>query len=150
MPKIAHVEIPATDIKRAKTWYGKIFGWTFQDFDKNYSLISDNGEMIGGIYYSSKALSKPDWKKPALHVYVSVDDIDAKLKEIRRARGTVLAEKDEVPGMGWWAAFADPQGVMLCLWQAARQRQETQREKAPSTGRGREDKVSMEARLLKT
>ena len=31
MHGVVHVEIPAKDLKRAKEWYGKVFGWTFKD-----------------------------------------------------------------------------------------------------------------------
>jgi hypothetical protein len=30
MHGFVHVEIPARDVRRAKNFYGKVFGWTFQ------------------------------------------------------------------------------------------------------------------------
>ena len=34
--KIDYVELPVTDIERAKTFFGGAFGWTFTDFGENY------------------------------------------------------------------------------------------------------------------
>lgn len=31
MHGFTHVEIPTRDLKRAKNFYGKVFGWTFQE-----------------------------------------------------------------------------------------------------------------------
>lgn len=57
--------------------------------------------------------------KPALNVYIGVDDIEATTKLIKRARGKILSQKSEVPSMGWWVKFADHQGAVLFLWQPA-------------------------------
>lgn len=80
---------------------------------------------------------------------MAVEDIDAKLKEIRRARGTIIEEKQEVQGMGWWAGFADPQGAVLYRWQRMPQRDEAAR---PATAMNLEEEgreVSREAQLVK-
>lgn len=112
MHEFVHVEIPTRDLKRAKTFYGKVFGWTFQDYGKNYAMISNSGSGIGAFTKVKKVPTKP-----AAQVYIGVADIDAKLKEIKQARGKVKSPKTEVPGMGWYASFADNQGAVLFLWQ---------------------------------
>ena len=38
---------------------------------------------------------------------------------IRCRVGTIVQEKDEVPGMGWYAVFADTEGNELALWESA-------------------------------
>jgi predicted enzyme related to lactoylglutathione lyase len=112
---IIHVEIPTKDIRRAKGFYGKIFGWTFQDYGKDYALFSPPGGGVGGGLTRVKKVPT----KPAVNAYIQVEDLEAKLKEIKKARGTVLKAKTEVPNMGWWAQFADNQGAVLFLWQQA-------------------------------
>ena len=116
MHGVTHVEIPVTNVKRAKEWYGKVFGWTFQDFDKEYTLWNaPGGGTSGGLYLVKKIPAKS-----AVRVYLDVADIGAKLKEIKKARGRVVRATAEVPGFGWWAAFRDPQGAELYLWQSTR------------------------------
>ena len=117
MHGLVHLEIPARDLKRAKNFYGKVFGWTFQDVGKEYTLFTPPSGGVGGGLYKVKTVPK----RPSVQAYIDVRDIDAKLKEIRQARGKVLKPKNEVMGQGWWASFADPQGLVLFLWQSGRQ-----------------------------
>lgn len=113
MHAVVHVEIPVTNMKRAKAWYGKVFGWTFQDFDKEYSMWNAPGGGTGGGFYLVKKIPA----RSAVRAYIEVEDVDAKLKDIKRARGKIVVPKKEVPTFGWWAAFKDAQGVELYLWQ---------------------------------
>lgn len=116
MHGFVHVEIPTRDLKRAKNFYGKVFGWTFQDMGKEYTLFTPPGGGTGGGIYRVKQVPK----RASVQAYIDVGNIDAKLKEIRTARGKILKPKAEVSGQGWWAAFADPQGAVLFLWQSSR------------------------------
>jgi predicted enzyme related to lactoylglutathione lyase len=115
MHAVVHVEIPVTNMRRAKEWYGKIFGWTFQDFDKSYTLWNAPGGGTGGGLYLTKKVPA----RAAARVYVEVEDVEATLKAIKKARGAILKGKTEVPSFGWWASFREPQGAELYLWQAA-------------------------------
>jgi predicted enzyme related to lactoylglutathione lyase len=58
-------------------------------------------------------------KRPQVNVYIEVDDISAKLKEIKKAKGKVLMKKEKVGTMGWRGKFETPDGCVLCLWQPA-------------------------------
>jgi hypothetical protein len=116
MHAVAYWEIPTLNIKRAKDFYGKVFGWTFQDFTKDYTMFTPSGGGMSGGFMKAKAVPK----KPAVRVYIEVADIDAKLAEIKKARGKVLKTKTLIsPEMGSWAQFADNQGAVLFLWQKA-------------------------------
>jgi len=113
MHGFGHIEIPTTNFKRAKKFYGAIFEWTFQDIpDMDYVTFRAGNPPNGGLY-----LVKKMPKKHQVNVYVEVEDIDAKLKQIKKARGKVLVKKTEIPGMGWFAQFSTPDGCNLSLWQ---------------------------------
>lgn len=114
MHGVVHVEIPAKNLKRAKDWYGKVFGWTFQDMSQGYMLWSPPGGGVGGGVYKVKTMPA----KSPVKAYLDVSDIGSKLAEIKAARGKIVTPKTEVPGYGWWAAFKDPQGCEVYLWQA--------------------------------
>ncbi len=44
---------------------------------------------------------------------------DAKtLAQAEKLGGKTVVPPQEVPGMGWFTIFKDPQGAMLALWQA--------------------------------
>lgn len=115
MHRFGHVELPTTNIKKAKKFYGTIFGWTFTDHPEiGYTLLHTSGQPNGGL---ERVKKMP--KRGQVHVYVEVDDIDAKLKEIKKAKGKVVTKKTEVEGMGWYAKFKSPDGCILCLWEPA-------------------------------
>lgn len=115
MHGFGHVEIPTTEFKKAKKFFGAVFGWTFQDIPgMDYVLFKAGSQPNGGFY---KVKKMP--KKGQVNVYIEVEDIDAKLKEIRKARGKVLVKKSPVGTMGSFAQFATPDGCYLSLWQVA-------------------------------
>ncbi len=117
MHTTVHVEIPTTDFKKAKNFFGKIFGWTFQDIpDMEYVLFQAPTPPHGGFF---RVKSMP--KKGQVNIYLDVEDIDAKLKEIRKARGKVIKKKTAIGTMGWFAQFSTPDGCILFLYQNAPQ-----------------------------
>ncbi len=114
MHRFGHVSIPTTDFKKAKKFFGNVFGWTFEDLPEiEYVLFRSDSPPNGGFYRVKKMP-----KKGQVNVFIEVDDIDAKLKEIKKAKGKVLVKKTEVGSMGWMAQFATPDGCYLSLWQA--------------------------------
>lgn len=116
---IVHVELPCSDVARAKAFYGDIFGWTFEDVpDMDYTLFQPAGGPGGGLFV-------PEEFNPGGSLnYLLVDSIDETTAKIEAAGGKVLVPKAEVPGMGWFAIFQDPEGNAMALWKAAPQAEE--------------------------
>jgi predicted enzyme related to lactoylglutathione lyase len=114
MHGFGHIESPSTNFKRTMKFFGGLFGWTFQDYPDMKYVVFRAGTQPGGGFYLVKKMPK----KGQVNVYIEVENIDAKLKEIKKARGKVLVKKTEIPGMGWFAQFATPDGCNLSLWQA--------------------------------
>ena len=109
---IQHHEWNTRNPKRLQTFYGKIFDWKFNDkVMPGYTLI----DGIGGIFEITPDMGD----MPAgITNYVNVDDLDAKEKLVRAAGGTIYKSKQEVPNMGWFTIFADPDGNTVAMWQA--------------------------------
>jgi uncharacterized protein len=115
MHRFGHIEIPTTNFNKAKNFFGKVFDWTFEDRpEMEYVLFKTGGPPNGGFY-----LVKKMPKKGQVNVYIEVEDIDATLKEIKKAKGKVLLKRTQVGSMGWFAQFATPDGCFLSLWQSA-------------------------------
>jgi hypothetical protein len=53
-------------------------------------------------------------------LYIDVDDLAAYRKRIVAAGGQIKVEEQEVPGLGSFCLFTDPEGRMMGLWQAKR------------------------------
>ena len=113
MHSFGHIEIPTTDLKKAKNFYGRVFGWEFENMpDVDYVILRTGRHPNGGLM-----LVKKMPRSSQVNVYVEVEDIDTKLKEIRKARGKVLVKRTPVGEMGFWGQFESPDGCKLCLWE---------------------------------
>ncbi len=115
MHSFGHIEIPTTDLKKAKKFYGTVFGWEFQDMPEiEYVLFRTPRQPNGGFMRVKKMP-----RSSQVNVYIEVQDIDTKLKEIKKARGKVLVKKTPIEAMGYWAQFESPDGCKLCLWESS-------------------------------
>lgn len=124
MNKVVHFEVPADDIDRAKKFYQDVFEWQTQDMpEMDYVLAmtvptdenqmpTEPGAINGGIAKRSGIVKQPSFS-------MDVEDIDAALKKIVAAGGTVVREKTSVGPMGFIAYFNDTEGNLLSLWQNA-------------------------------
>lgn len=115
MNSFCHIEIPTVDLKKAVKFYGKIFGWEFQEYPEMQYVTFRTGHAPNGGLMLVKKMPR----SAQVNAYVEVDDIDLKLKEIRKARGKVVMKKSPVGEMGFMAQFLSPDGCRLALWQAA-------------------------------
>ena len=110
---IVHVEIPAVNVEGAGKFYESLFGWKLQHMpDMNYTMFeAGNGDEYGGFPQVSE-------ENPAgqVLVYIASDDIEADLKNVEKLGGKVLHPKTEIPQMGWFAIFQDPEGNVLALY----------------------------------
>lgn len=109
---ICHFEIPATDAKKVSDFYRDLFGWKLSlDMGDDYVLFQPE-DGPGG------AISKVDDFAPAERVmfYVEVDDVEAYLKKAMELGGKPLVSKTEIPDVGWYGHFADPDGNTMGLF----------------------------------
>lgn len=114
-----HIEIPADDPDRAKSFYAETFGWSFGPDTpgiEGYHLFTTPAgeEGMGG------AIGKRGEMAPEeVRAYVNVDSIDDTLARITERGGTTVQAKTEVPGFGSYATFTDTEGNTLALWERA-------------------------------
>ena len=113
---ITHLEIPADDLPRAKTFYAEVFGWDISQppgFD-DYEAFRTGQEGVGG------ALGVRD--KTAPHqprVYITVDSVEDALSKVIELGGSIVVEKTPIPGLGWYAAIRDTEGGEIGIWEQA-------------------------------
>lgn len=112
MPKndIQHIEWTTRDPGRLRSFFAGVFDWQFREAMPGYTMI----DGVGGIF------AAPDPQMPlGVTPYVNVTDLEEKERRITAAGGRIHKSKQEVPGMGWFTIFSDPDGNMLALWQPA-------------------------------
>jgi uncharacterized protein len=110
---ISHWELMVADLAKGKEFYSTIFDWEIDDSSyPDYSLIKTGAEPGGGM------MVKPDMAPShALNTYFQVDDVDVTLAKAVAAGGTMIAPKTAIPGIGYWAMFADPDGIPIGILQ---------------------------------
>lgn len=121
---VVHFEMPYDDAKRVATFYKNAFGWQMQQFGQeigNYVLATTTesadgrptkpGAINGGFFEK-----KPDWPaQPS--VVISVENIEAAMKDVGKAGGKVLGEPMDIPGIGRYVSFTDTEGNRVGMLQ---------------------------------
>jgi hypothetical protein len=110
--EIVHIEFPAEDADRAATFWGGLFGWSFQDSGMegiDYRMAQTGEQSGAAVYPSEDRAGYPNY-------YFATDDIEASSDKVRELGGQAEA-KSPVPGHGWFAACKDSEGNAFHLWQ---------------------------------
>ena len=149
MDPVVHFEMPFEDRKRMATFYKSAFGWKTQMLGEemgNYVLATtvatgEKGPLRPGAINGGFYPKKPDW--PAQHpsVVIAVKDIRKAAAKVAAAGGNVLGEPMEIPNVGSYVSFMDPEGNRVSMlqpiphnWHAPKTAKRTQR-KSRSDGK---------------
>lgn len=107
-------ELMTTDVEGAKAFYSSMFGWALEDHANGmpYVIARLNNTECAGIM----AIPAENQGMPASwNGYVTVDDVEASVKQAPELGGTVLKAPSDIPDVGRFAVITDPQGAPLVL-----------------------------------
>jgi predicted enzyme related to lactoylglutathione lyase len=104
--KVVWFELPADDTARARTFYGGLFDWQFEQWDGPTEYHTTGGGAI-----------KPANGKKGALVYFGTDDIDASVARVRELGG-IASDAQEIPGVGRFSACVDTEGNPFALYQS--------------------------------
>jgi len=115
-----YAELVTSDSTVAKEFYGKLFGWTYQDEEIPglgiYTQTHLNGKVAGAMYKLTPEMEgagvPPHWGH-----YITVADLDASCARVAELGGTVAMGPRDVSEVGRMAAIVDPTGASVNLWQ---------------------------------
>ena len=108
-----HMEIASTDPQRTRQFFEEVFDWDFEFVpEMNYHTYSAPSGPGGGL------MSPMENQSPGILNYLLSHDIDADVKKIEAAGGRVLQPKREIPGVGSWALFQEPTGIVMALFES--------------------------------
>jgi len=111
--KLVHFEVRAQDGKRARSFWGGLFGWQFQDAGMpgmEYQMVRTGEDQGGAIMRSDKSADSPI-------VYFDTDDIDASIAKVRELGGKA-EDKMPIPQVGWFTHCVDPEGINFSIFQS--------------------------------
>jgi predicted enzyme related to lactoylglutathione lyase len=111
-------ELATRDVEAAKTFFGKLLGWTFELAPQSptpYYLAKNQGVEVCGIMQMDERWGEmpPSWS-----VYFSVEDVDAMADSVLELGGAVLVPPFDIP-IGRIAIVADPEGGHFNVFQFA-------------------------------
>jgi uncharacterized protein len=110
-------ELITPDIEAAKVFYTKVMGWGALDVSapgRAYILFTVGQAPVCGLMDLPET-AKEMGGKPCWVGYVNVNDVDTAAEQIARLGGAVRVPPADIPGIGRFAVFADPQSVTLAL-----------------------------------
>jgi predicted enzyme related to lactoylglutathione lyase len=111
---VVHWEFWSEDPSKIGEFYRDVFDWDIRHVPElDYHVVASGGK--GGIGGGIMKPKQGPW--PAkLSMYIQVEDLDAIGRKIRGAGGKLLMEGMDVPGVGTFSLFEDPDGRVLGIW----------------------------------
>ncbi len=113
--EIAHIELPADDLERAKAFYAAVAGWEFGRMAEfgDYELFRTGEGTGGAIGLRGRTVGK------AIRIYINVDSLeDAVAAAVANGGAEVEPPTDIGGGMGRFAVVRDPEGSEVGLWES--------------------------------
>jgi len=112
---IVWFEIPADDLGRAKSFYGKLFGWKINPFPAmaDYLHIDTGGPDAS----PDGGLMKRMHPTHAITSYISVPSVTKFAAKVEKLGGSICKPKTAVPGMGYFAICQDTEKNTFAIWE---------------------------------
>src|SRR5690242_21928076 len=111
--RVVHFEIPYDDGDRARRFYAEAFDWQLQEMpEMEYTLVvsgpsSDTGPSEPG-FINGGMLAREEAAADGPVVVIDVEDIEATLRSVESAGGSVVVPKQPVGAMVFTAYVKDP------------------------------------------
>jgi len=118
--RVVHFEIPANDPQVLKSFYGQLFGWSFQrsrHMTVEYWSTTTGTEGLG---INGGIVKRQNPQHPCMN-YVDVESIDGVIKRATQMGGRVALPRTPIPGVGAIACLLDPEGNIFGLMERAEQ-----------------------------
>jgi len=113
----AWIDIDQPDAEAARSFYGGLFDWRFDNRmpaeSSTYLVATLDGKDVAAV--GTPLPGGP--ATPAWNTYVAVNDADGSVAKVREAGGTVIVDALDVGDLGRMAVCADPSGAQFRLWQ---------------------------------
>ena len=117
MPRVVHFEFGADDPERAARFWGEAFGWEIDRWPGGEYWLAKTGEGAPGIDGAIIPRGSLD-PAPGALLTVLVDSVEEAVAKVQQAGGTLLGDKHEIPGVGWFAHCRDTEGSVFSVMQA--------------------------------
>lgn len=110
-------ELMSREPEKVAAFYQQVFEWKINHMPEvNYRIVETGGGIgnDGGI--AKLDCDDKNARPPGTVFYIAVDDLAEYREKIKAAGGQIHIEEQEVPNMGWFCLFSDPEGRTMGLW----------------------------------
>jgi hypothetical protein len=117
---VVHFEIGGKDAAKLRSFYAALFDWKFNVMPDGYGVV-DTQAAKGPFPSINGGIRQVDVSRGQDHYqtfYITVPDLAATLAQAQQLGGKTLVPVTEVPGMGAFAFFGDPEGNIIGIWRA--------------------------------
>jgi predicted enzyme related to lactoylglutathione lyase len=118
--KVIWADLVTPNLGAAESFYGGLFGWTFQAIpggDTDYAVALLDGRPIAGML--QKAMPAGEKRRPAWLTFIAVRDVDS-ARGLAMAHGArIVSEPKTYGGRGRQAVIADPEGAVFAVLASA-------------------------------
>jgi predicted enzyme related to lactoylglutathione lyase len=127
------VDASEPDPAAALEFYGRLFGWEFEDVmtpssegryfiarceTRGWSLFDMSGDSRGGDVAAVRSIPEAAPPRAMWNTYVWVDSADEAASKVRDAGGGVAMAPFDFMDASRMAVFTDPEGAAFCVWEA--------------------------------
>jgi predicted enzyme related to lactoylglutathione lyase len=117
MGRVSHFEITADDPDRAAAFYRKAFGWEFNDWGGPFKYLLATTGPKDQVGIDGAIMERGDRGQAVINT-ISVDHWEDGARAVTEAGGTLLMDKDAVPGQGYFAYCRDTEGNIFGIFEA--------------------------------
>lgn len=107
--RIDYVEIPVTDLKKAKVFFTALFGWSFQEWGDDYLSFND-GQLDGGFCRAQEPVAAGG----VVLIFYSAN-LERDVVRVEELGATISQAVFTFPG-GRRFHFIDPTGTEYAFW----------------------------------
>jgi len=120
MPTIVHFEVPADDVERSRKFYSDLFGWKFEKWPgmesgMEYWIINttdnEGTKAVGG------GMMKRQNPQQGITNFIDVTSVDEYSAKVQSLGGKIVAPKQAVPTMGFFAVCLDTENNTFGIWE---------------------------------
>jgi predicted enzyme related to lactoylglutathione lyase len=120
MPTIVHFEVPADDVERSRKFYSDLFGWKMEKWPgmesgMEYWIINttdnEGSKTVGG------GMMKRQNPQQGITNFIDVTSVDEYSAKVQSLGGKIVAPKQAVPTMGYFAVCLDTENNTFGIWE---------------------------------
>ena len=114
--KFVWYELMTPNADTSIEFYKNLIGWEITEQDMGpggiYQMFCAGDNEVAGI----RPLKKETGAPPHWLAYISVEDVKKRSEMVEQMGGRLLSELVDVPGVGQYAVFQDPQGAVIAMF----------------------------------